>query len=320
MGNELCLLWRKNEFITKSDRRYYLQKKNFPENAFQVISDNKEEAIPYLRAAIEKAIEERDDLDEDYQLHFYGIYLLGQFQDKEFFPKMMELITLPSEVLDYLIGDAITSNLQDLIYNMYNGELEHLKSVVRDINVDDFVRAGLLRVMAQLYLDGAFDKKEWQEFLKFIVYDEEDIGEYIYTELADIICRCHFVDMLPEVQQLYKSGRIDIFVIGKYDSCVDSMFQYEDDDSDFCKSPINAADLLRGWAMFEDSPVKNMDHKDWEQLFHAAEKENLKPEPKVKIGRNAPCPCGSGKKYKQCCLNKPKTAVDLIESEQEKRI
>lgn len=23
-----------------------------------------------------------------------------------------------------------------------------------------------------------------------------------------------------------------------------------------------------------------------------------------KIGRNAPCPCGSGKKYKHCCLNK----------------
>ena len=24
----------------------------------------------------------------------------------------------------------------------------------------------------------------------------------------------------------------------------------------------------------------------------------------AKIGRNDPCPCGSGKKYKKCCLNK----------------
>lgn len=24
-----------------------------------------------------------------------------------------------------------------------------------------------------------------------------------------------------------------------------------------------------------------------------------------KIGRNDPCPCGSGKKYKQCCLKAP---------------
>jgi len=32
----------------------------------------------------------------------------------------------------------------------------------------------------------------------------------------------------------------------------------------------------------------------------------------VKIGRNAPCPCGSGKKYKKCCLNKTKPPVDLL--------
>jgi hypothetical protein len=32
----------------------------------------------------------------------------------------------------------------------------------------------------------------------------------------------------------------------------------------------------------------------------------------MKIGRNAPCPCGSGKKYKKCCLNKEKPPVDLL--------
>lgn len=25
---------------------------------------------------------------------------------------------------------------------------------------------------------------------------------------------------------------------------------------------------------------------------------------KTKIGRNDPCPCGSGRKYKKCCLNR----------------
>ena len=25
-------------------------------------------------------------------------------------------------------------------------------------------------------------------------------------------------------------------------------------------------------------------------------------EPPVKVGRNDPCPCGSGKKYKKCCM------------------
>ena len=33
----------------------------------------------------------------------------------------------------------------------------------------------------------------------------------------------------------------------------------------------------------------------------------------MKPGRNDPCPCGSGKKYKYCCLSKSATATDLGE-------
>ncbi len=33
---------------------------------------------------------------------------------------------------------------------------------------------------------------------------------------------------------------------------------------------------------------------------------------KKKIGRNDPCPCGSGKKYKNCCLKKEIQTVDLF--------
>ena len=29
-----------------------------------------------------------------------------------------------------------------------------------------------------------------------------------------------------------------------------------------------------------------------------------RPVARTKIGRNDPCPCGSGKKYKDCCANK----------------
>ena len=33
------------------------------------------------------------------------------------------------------------------------------------------------------------------------------------------------------------------------------------------------------------------------------------PKKTTKVGRNDPCPCGSGKKYKKCCLNKPEEEV-----------
>ncbi len=33
----------------------------------------------------------------------------------------------------------------------------------------------------------------------------------------------------------------------------------------------------------------------------------------MKVGRNAPCPCGSGKKYKKCCMNRTQPPVDLFQ-------
>ena len=38
-------------------------------------------------------------------------------------------------------------------------------------------------------------------------------------------------------------------------------------------------------------------------FYHAA-MSILKEREAMKLGRNAPCDCGSGKKYKRCCLRK----------------
>ncbi len=50
----------------------------------------------------------------------------------------------------------------------------------------------------------------------------------------------------------------------------------------------------------------------WDEIFDKETKRELYLEQKKsgtvvvgkKIGRNDPCPCGSGKKYKKCCMNK----------------
>nr|WP_307990587.1 SEC-C metal-binding domain-containing protein [uncultured Niameybacter sp.] len=50
----------------------------------------------------------------------------------------------------------------------------------------------------------------------------------------------------------------------------------------------------------------------WENLLTQEERQQIKRDFKQsktvvigkKVGRNEPCPCGSGKKYKQCCMNK----------------
>ena len=49
--------------------------------------------------------------------------------------------------------------------------------------------------------------------------------------------------------------------------------------------------------------MQNTERKEVEKGVANDGKETKKKAPKriKKIGRNEPCPCGSGKKYKQCC-------------------
>ncbi|MDE7418533.1 MAG: DUF1186 domain-containing protein [Lachnospiraceae bacterium] len=302
--------------------------KKFPKEELELIGANRDEAIPYLREAVKKAVKEKENLDEDYNLHLYGIFLLAQFQDREFFPTLMELASLPEDTLDYLIGDVITEDLGSILYNTYNGEIDLLKQAVMDKKASDFARSQVLDVMGQLYMDQTLGKQELQDFLREIVYKEESIGDYIYTTIAEMICRCHFTDMLAEVRRLYLDGMVDEYAIGGYDDSVDYMFTYGKKERRFCKSPIDTVKTLRGWAMFENSSQESVvDEKEdddrldrklagiFDEFGGGAGKTEQRKS--VKIGRNDPCPCGSGKKYKQCCLKKSQLLEEGVESKQE---
>lgn len=303
--------------VEKAIEAIRYESKKFPEEAFKVITEHKNEAIPILRGAIEKAICEGDELEEGYQLHFYALFLLGEFQDREFFPEIMKLAALPEEVLDYLIGDMITSGLKDVIYNTYNGDLELLKNTAMDENVNEFIRSGLAEVMGQLYLDGQLAEDDLKAFIRQNVYAGDEYN-YFYIGLAEVICRCHFVDMLPEIRHMLDEDLMDEMAMGKYDSCVDEMFLYWEKDYRFCVSPLNTIESLRNWAMFEDSRAQTKadkladERKAFDKMLRQMKKTGMQASA-VKIGRNDPCPCGSGKKYKFCCLNKPKSPLDSIE-------
>lgn len=72
---------------------------------------------------------------------------------------------------------------------------------------------------------------------------------------------------------------------------------------DFAKLYFNMHDASADW-------LYNLE--EWAPILTEEERIDIKKEynrSKIvvkdkKIGRNEPCPCGSGKKYKQCCLNK----------------
>ena len=62
----------------------------------------------------------------------------------------------------------------------------------------------------------------------------------------------------------------------------------------FFKSP----DLLQKKDPQLYAMLREMFHQDTRSLLR------LRPSGRRRYGRNSPCPCGSGKKYKHCCLLK----------------
>ena len=65
------------------------------------------------------------------------------------------------------------------------------------------------------------------------------------------------------------------------------------------KTIISPASVLYSSNVFSQIMIKEI------------KKEEKEAEPKVaKVGRNDPCPCGSGKKYKKCCMPKNEEIID----------
>jgi uncharacterized protein YecA (UPF0149 family) len=74
---------------------------------------------------------------------------------------------------------------------------------------------------------------------------------------------------------------------------------------EYHKLSSDLADLRRKDKQFSQDRMENDPfHQAFSEFTNDLMKMTDDKSPKAKIGRNDPCPCGSGKKYKKCCLLK----------------
>lgn len=120
-----------------------------------------------MRKAVEYAYDGRLELEEGYQLHFYTLYLLGQFQDREFFPKIMELVSMPEDELEFLIRYAICrSHFVDML-----PEIRYM--------FDQDILDEMIMGKYDSYVDAVFEYREsWEKFCQTSIY------------AADLLWRC----------------------------------------------------------------------------------------------------------------------------------
>jgi Predicted metal-binding protein related to the C-terminal domain of SecA len=140
----------------------------------------------------------------------------------------------------------------------------------------------------------------WNEYLP----KEQKIYEYILEEKV--------TEIKGTIKELGK----------KFDMSVEYMVAFVDGINDILPNPYKMDELddnsdIEIVIDFEKLYKKMVEYKaehlftlpQWDNVFTEAERKNLFSQQKMartvvkgdKIGRNDPCPCGSGKKYKKCC-------------------
>lgn len=280
----------------------------FPRKAVEEAIQRKEEITPHLLRSLEEVCAGHVDTDEDdvYFLHIYALYLLAQFRDKRAYPLVTQLCTFPREKLEALLGDVITEGLPHIIASVFDGDTQPIKSVIENPSADEYARSSALRSLSILVYEGILERAEVIAYFAELFRGKlEEEYSYIWDSLASETVDLHATTLADDIHKAYERDLIWPGYMQPEE--VDRIFAMNEESviersRNWHGGLINdTISKLQTWACFE--PQNSSGHKQTETFNELPLKQPsvtfVRSEPK--IGRNEPCPCGSGKKYKRCC-------------------
>lgn len=307
----------------------------FPKEDLQILIDNPEETTPYLLDSIRHAEECLDKLreDEDYLLPYYALFMLAQFRENEAYPLIYELFSSDPEKVEEGFGDVITEDLGRILASVCNGEVGFIKQLLEDDDVYEFVRTTTLSSWVCLLKNGAVSREELIEYFRYLLNKTWEEDSYICGSIAWACLDLKATELLPEIGQKYKDNQIELQFMGDWNDYQKLMAREKVDflnknTYDFVTDMISD---LETWAYFredDDSSEASLNLEDFISLFNPEARQKLfkkdQTKPTIpdnqnivwdsrhdgtfvrktsKVGKNDPCPCGSGRKYKKCCMN-----------------
>ena len=302
--------------------------KSISESDLNLIRENKDEACAYFCKTLDELIE--DPRTEDNRIiddSFIGLLFLAEWKETRVFKKIQKILHLMGEDVDSWLGDALTENLPHILYQLYDEDYESLCLAMKDVCIDLFARTGFINIAIQLYIDGRLEIGVLLNTMRsFKELPEDDLDHVVITEICYCMAKAHIIEFLPDIRDWIDNGWIDMIVAGGYADYLDIAYNYRENRpetirTDFClEYELKYWFTIDGWKPVK-KPFKPKSDLDGDMdAFYAA--SNGIRNPYSNVGRNDPCSCGSGKKYKKCCLAKfeaQKRNPDAFELPAEKR-
>ncbi|WP_199619777.1 DUF1186 domain-containing protein [Paenibacillus alkalitolerans] len=283
----------------------------FPRSELLEIIDRRDEAIPLLLQIMdelqdspEKFIEESSRID-----HLYAMYLLAQFRVKELFPRLIRIMSLPGDILHNIMEDTVTEGSGRMLASVFDGDVRPIRQLIRNPEIDEFVRGQGFHCLVTLVLNGVLDRDEVLSYFRSLFNEQlEDSSGIVKAHLAASCNDLYPEELFDEIVCMYDNGDVDEMMITLDDieetleSSKETVLERNKQSKQFHLIE-DAISEMEWWACFVENKAKHQAMLESLVLKSESTRKqaNLAVFKVGKTGRNEPCPCGSGRKYKKCC-------------------
>jgi len=229
----------------------------------------------------------------------HALYILKELNAYDSLPAILTFFEMDEEIIDFYTVDHMTEYLWQCIYTLGCNQPEKLKDFLLLPGLYTYARAAVAHALGYISRRHLDRKKEIEAIFSelFTTYavslPDDGLIDVDYIGLA--ICdasESQMDSLLPEKNLLFEKGYVSVGICVHYEE-VKKMIHHPDS-YNFDTPVSDIFTLYKQMSGFMVRPRPS---------GYVAPIVKPKPAASNKIGRNDPCPCGSGKKYKKCCLN-----------------
>jgi len=285
-----------------------MQAEGLPREALKAASAQRVEMVPLFIKEIEDHLALELTARAKPTPLFFIFHLLGEWREKAAYRPLARLLSLPGNEVDAIFGDSITTTSHRVMAGLFDGDPQPLYDIILDPDADEYLRASMIEALAMVTLRGELDRDLAGRFLRHVFMEMQPQAEcYAWVGWQSAIAMLGLSDLKILVKKAFDRGFIDSHILG-FDhfeqdlrrgiECPGEPRRPDDHEYTLFGDTI---DELSGWYCFTEQ--YNEDQERWRQQADANPILSQPYENPFKgVGRNDPCPCGSGKKFKKCCL------------------
>ncbi len=235
----------------------------------------------------------------------HALFLLSAMEATEALDVALRFYGQHPDVLDYWFGEVISAQP---IYGIIAGDLTRVAEWMKTPGLSYEGRSMVGDALSQLAMHRPEKQKAvlacYGDVLGFL-RDSPPKDNILDTRLVSALISClmdlRAAEFVPLVSELAAKGYVSDFMVGSPEDVIEEL---SSPPPEHPKMPLlSMTGFYRKLAEPDKPAVPNFKGGGLDALFGGADfTKPPAPAPPQTAGRNDPCPCGSGKKFKKCCM------------------